>query len=116
MAQAARKIRGPTAPVFHFPKGYGTIDGIQAEFSTVGFSTEFVEIMDFFIDVSEPKIFVDGFIRSKNPGAMFFVGDYTEVELDEYVVELVKLVKEKYPEAPRKLKGLLIVAVGKKLG
>lgn len=70
---------------------------------------------DFFLDVSEPKMFVDGFIRSKNPGAMFFIGDYSEAEVDEFVLELLRLIEEKHPEMPRNLKGLLIVVVGKKL-
>ncbi|KUJ24604.1 uncharacterized protein LY89DRAFT_679693 [Mollisia scopiformis] len=116
MAQAAKKIRGETAPVYQFPKGYGTVEGIRAEFETVGFSAECVELIESFMDVSDPKPLVDMFIRGKNPGAMFFVADYTEAELDAYVEEVLRLIEEKYPELPRKLKGLMIVAVGKKLG
>ncbi|PVH79749.1 S-adenosyl-L-methionine-dependent methyltransferase [Cadophora sp. DSE1049] len=115
MAVAAKKIRGEKAPVFQFPKDYGTVDGIKAEFETVGFSAEHVEIMETSMDVSDPKPLVEMFIRGKNPGAMFFVGDYSEAELDAYVKEVLRLILEKYPEAPRQLKGLLIVAVGKKL-
>lgn len=115
MAQAARRIRGPTAPMFHFPKAYSTFEGIQEEFAIVGFSTEFIKMTEFFIDVTEPKTFVDGFIRSKNPGATFFVGDYSETELDEYVEEVLRLIEQLHPEMQRKLRGLLIVVVGKKV-
>lgn len=115
MAVAAKKIRGEKAPVFQFPKGYGTIDGIKAEFEAVGFSAEYVEIMESSIDVSDPKPLVDMFVRGKNPGAMFFVGDYSEAELDAFVEEFLKAIVEKYPVVPRKLKWQLIVTVGKKL-
>jgi hypothetical protein len=46
---------------------------------------------------------------------MFFVGDYSEAELDAFVDEVLALIKERHPELPRNLKGLMIVAVGKKL-
>lgn len=115
MAVAAKKIRGDTAPVYHFPKAYCTLEGIQAEFKEVGFSAEFVELTEFFLDLSEPKPFMDNFIRGKNPGAMFFIGDYSETEVDAFVDELTRLIEETHPELPRKLKGLLIITVGKKL-
>ncbi|KAH7377936.1 S-adenosyl-L-methionine-dependent methyltransferase [Cadophora sp. MPI-SDFR-AT-0126] len=115
MAVAAKKIRGEKAPVFQFPKDYGTVDGIKAEFEAVGFSSEYVEIIETSMDVSDPKPFIDMFIRGKNPGAMFFVSDYSEAELDEYVEEVSRLILEKCPGVPKQLKGLLIVAVGKKL-
>ncbi|KAK0101021.1 hypothetical protein ONS95_012991 [Cadophora gregata] len=115
MAITAKKIRGEEAPVFQFPKDYGTVAGIEAEFKEVGFSSEHIEIMETSMDVSDPKPLVDMFVRGKNPGAMFFVGDYSEEELDAYVEELLRLIIGKYPDVPRKLMGLLIVAVGKKL-
>ena len=59
MAVAAKKIRGEKAPVFQFPKDYGTIDGIKAEFETVGFRAEYVEVTESSIDVSDPKPLVD---------------------------------------------------------
>lgn len=46
---------------------------------------------------------------------MFFDGDYSEKELDTFVDEVLRVIEEKHPEMPRTLKGLLIVAVGKKL-
>ncbi|KAG4433898.1 hypothetical protein IFR05_010617 [Cadophora sp. M221] len=115
MAIAAKKIRGESAPKYQFPKDYDTLEGIKAEFEAVGFNTEHVEVIDFFMDVSNPKPLVDVFIRGKNPGAMFFVGDYSEAELDEFVDEVLRLMEEKHPEMPRQLKGLMIVAVGKKM-
>jgi hypothetical protein len=115
MAEAAKKIRGETAPTYQFPKAYGTIEGIRAEFEVVGFSVEFAETVEFFMDVSNPKPLVDIFIRGKNPGAMFFVGDYSEAELDAFVDEVLRLIEERHPDLPRNLKGVLIVAVGKKL-
>jgi hypothetical protein len=115
MALAARKIRGETAPTYQFPRAYGTVAGIQAEFEAVGFSAEFVGTIDSSMDVSNPKPLVDGFLRGKNPGAMFFVGDYSEAELDAFVDEVLRLIEERHPELPRKLSGLLVVAVGKKL-
>ena len=114
MAQAAKKIRGKTAPTFQFPKAFSTLEGIQAEFEEVGFSAEYLQIVESFLDLSNPKPFVDSFIRGKNPGAMFFVGDYLEAELDVFVDELLRMIEESHPELPRKLKGLMIVAVGKK--
>jgi len=115
MAIAAKKIRGETAPTYQLPKGYSSAQGIATEFKAVGFSAEYIETTEFFIDVSDPKPFIDGFIRGKNPGVMFFVGDYSEVELDAFVDELLRLIEEKYPGSPRKLRGLMVVAVGKKL-
>jgi hypothetical protein len=115
MAQAAKKIRGETAPTFQFPKAYGTLEGVRAEFEAVGFSVECAETVESFMDVSNPKPLVDIFIRGKNPGAMFFVGDYSESELDAFVDEFLRLIEERHPELPRNLKGLMIVAVGKKL-
>jgi hypothetical protein len=115
MALAAKDIRGENAPTYHFPQGYGTLEGIRAEFEAVGFSVEFVETVEFFIDVSDPKPFVDSFLRSKNPGAMFFVGDYSEAELNRFVNTILRFIEERHPELPRQLKGLMIVAVGKKL-
>jgi len=65
--------------------------------------------------VGDIKTFVDTFVRGKNPGVTFFVGDYSDAELDGFVDELARLIEEMHPETPRKLKGRLIVAVGKKL-
>jgi hypothetical protein len=115
MGLAAKKIRGEAAPTYQFPKAYGTLEGIQAEFESVGFSAECVETVEVFMDVSNPQPLVDTFLRGKNPGAMFFVGDYSEAELDAFVDEVLRLIEERYPELPRKLKGPMIVAVGKKL-
>ncbi|KAL2067809.1 hypothetical protein VTL71DRAFT_15905 [Oculimacula yallundae] len=115
MGIAAKKIRGETAPMYEFPKAYGTLEGIKAEFEAVGFSSEHVEVIETFMDVSDPSPLVNMFIRGKNPGAMFFVGDYSEAELDAYVEEVLRLIEEKHSALPRKLKGLMIVAVGKKL-
>ncbi|PQE10634.1 methyltransferase family protein [Rutstroemia sp. NJR-2017a WRK4] len=117
MAQSAQHIRGPSAPTYHFPAGYSTISGIKSEFKEVGFSAEFVESMEIFINVSEPKRFVDSFIRGKNPGAMFFVGDYSEGELDGFVQFMEGLIEEKCRErGEKRLRGEVIVAVGKRLG
>ena len=115
MAQAAKKIRGEAAPTYQFPEGYSTLDGIRNEFEAVGFSAECVKIVESFIDVSNPKPFIEIFIRGKNPGAMFFVRDYTEAELDAFVDEILRLIEERHPELPRNLKGLMIIAVGKKM-
>jgi hypothetical protein len=65
--------------------------------------------------VLNPKLLVDSFIRGKNPGAMFFIGDYSEAEVDAFVDEVLILIEERHPEVPKRLKGLLIVAIGKKL-
>ncbi|KAL5319449.1 hypothetical protein ACEPPN_012503 [Leptodophora sp. 'Broadleaf-Isolate-01'] len=116
MAIAAKKIRGETAPTYQFPKDYGTLEGIKAEFEAVGFNAEHIGTIESFIDVSNPKPLIDVFIRGKNPGAMFFVGDYSEAELGAFVDEVLRLMEKKHPEMPRLLKGLMIVAVGKKLG
>lgn len=114
MALAAKEIRGETAPTYQFPKAYGTVEGIRAEFEAVGFSTECVEAVESFIDVSDPKPLIDTFVRGKNPGALFFVGDYSETELDAFIDSFLRLIEEKHPEMPRKLRGVMIVAVGKK--
>ncbi|RDW91516.1 hypothetical protein BP5796_02681 [Coleophoma crateriformis] len=115
MGLAAKKIRGETAPIYQFPEAYSTLKGVRAEFEAVGFNAEYLETVEFFIDVTNPKPFIDSFLRGKNPGAMFFVGDYSGVELDAFVDEILKLIEERHPGFPRKLKGLMIVAVGKKL-
>lgn len=116
MGLAAKKIRGDTAPTYQFPEAYGTAQGIRAEFEAVGFSAECVETVEFFIDVSNPTPFLDNFLRSKNPGAMFFISDYSDAELDAFVDEVSRLIEERHPELPRKLTGRMIIAVGKKLG
>ncbi|PQE16176.1 methyltransferase family protein [Rutstroemia sp. NJR-2017a BVV2] len=116
MAEAAHHVRRDSAPTYQFPKGYGTLDGIKSEFEIVGFSAEFVESMEISIDVSDPKPFVDTFIRGKNPGAMFFVGDYSEAELDAFVDFLLGLIGERCKGESKRLRGEAIVAVGKKLG
>ncbi|KAH7310116.1 S-adenosyl-L-methionine-dependent methyltransferase [Rhexocercosporidium sp. MPI-PUGE-AT-0058] len=116
MGIAAKTVRGETGPTFRFPKDYGTPEGIRAEFETVGFRAEHVEVIESFMDVSNPKPLVDMFIRGKNPGALFFVGDYSEAELDVFVDEVLRLIEESHPNVPRQLRGLMIVAVGKKLG
>lgn len=114
MALAAKKVRGKTAPTYEFPESYGTLGGIVSELETVGFSAIYTETFDSFIDVSNPTIFIDGFIRGKNPGAMFFVGDYSDSELEAFVDELLRLIEQSHPALPRKLKGSMIIAVGKK--
>ena len=116
MGLAAKSIRGPTSPTFQFPTGYGTLAGIQAEFEEVGFKAEYVEPMEFSMDISDPKPIVENFLRAKNPGALFFVEDYSDEELNAFVSEFLRLAEERHPELPRKLTGVLIVAVGKKLG
>ncbi|PQE06298.1 methyltransferase family protein [Rutstroemia sp. NJR-2017a BBW] len=116
MTQSAQHIRGASAPTYHFPAGYSTISGLKTEFEKVGFSAEFVESMEIFIDVSDPKLFVDTFIRGKNPGAMFFLGDYEEEELDGFVRFMEGLIEEKCRERGQKrLRGEVIVGVGRKL-
>ncbi|KAM3089558.1 hypothetical protein ACMFMG_001142 [Clarireedia jacksonii] len=115
MGEAAKHIRGSSAPTYQFPKNYGTLDGIKQEFDIVGFSTEFVECAEIFVDVSDPKPFVDSFIRGKNPGSIFFVGDYSETELDEYVDVFLGLVEKKCDQGmEKKLRGEVIMAVGRK--
>ncbi|CZR70003.1 uncharacterized protein PAC_19904 [Phialocephala subalpina] len=115
MALAAKKIRGETAPTYQFPEAYGTLEGVRAEFEAVGFSVECVDTVESLMDVSDPKPLVDTFLRGKNPAAIFFVGDYSEAELEAFVDKVLSLIEERHPELPRKLKGLMIVAVGKKL-
>jgi hypothetical protein len=52
MAQAAKKIRGETAPTYQFPKAYSMVEGIRSEFKAVGFSAECVEtIVDGFMEI-----------------------------------------------------------------
>jgi hypothetical protein len=118
MASAAQHVRGTSAPTYQFPTGYSTLEGIKSEFETVGFSAEFIESMDISIDVTDPKAFIDTFVRGKNPGAMFFVGDYSEAELDEFVEFLLGLIEERCRGRglQKRLWGEVIVAVGKKLG
>lgn len=115
MAIAAKQIRGEAAPTYQFPKAYGTVEGIRAEFEAVGFRVDYVETVEFFMDVSDPKPLVNNFIRAKNPGAMFFINDYSNAELDVFVDEVLRLIEQSHPKLPRKLKGVMIIAVGKKL-
>lgn len=64
MGMTAEKIRGEIAPTYQFPISYGTMEGIKAEFKAVGFSPEHVEIVESFMDVSDPEPLVD-LIRGK---------------------------------------------------
>jgi ubiquinone/menaquinone biosynthesis C-methylase UbiE len=114
LGEAATKIRGETAPRFQFPKGFSTLDGIQGELEAVGFKLEYANELVSYMDVSDPK-FLLGFVRGNNPGVKFFVENYSDVEMDMFVEELLKLVNDKHPEVPRKLKGVNTIVVGKKV-
>lgn len=91
------------------------MEGIGAEFEAVGLTIECVESLESFMDVSNPKLLVDTFLRSKNPGAMSFVSDYWQAELNAFADEVLRLIEEKCLGLPRKLKRVMIVIVWRRL-
>ena len=70
--------------------------------------------VDVFMDVTDPSGFIDGFVRSKNPVVLMVVGDFSPEELDRACKEWKNIVKERYPNPPRKIKGLAVVAAARK--
>lgn len=114
MALAARKIRGDDAPEFKLPVSFSTVEGIRGEFKRIGLEEVFVEEVDSYMDVTDPSSIINSFIRGGNPGALMFVGDYSEEEMDRFVEEWLRLIRERHPKEPRMLKGVSIVAIGKK--
>lgn len=114
MALAARKIRGDDAPEFKLPASLCTVEGIREEFKIVGLAEVFVEEVDSYMDVTDPSFMINGFIRARNPGALTFVGEYSDEEMDRFVEEWLRLVRERHPKEPVMLKGVSIIAIGKK--
>jgi hypothetical protein len=115
MGIAAAHIRGHNAPTYTPSPAFTTVAGIKSEFAVTGFSPIFVENVEMPIDVSDMQPLEDMFLRSKNPGVMYFVEGYSEREMDGWVSEIKRLIVERYPDTPRKLKGSLVVAVGRKM-
>lgn len=114
IALAARKIRGDDAPEFKLPASFCTVEGIRSEFKTVGLREVFVEEVDSPMNVTDPSVIINTFIRAGNPGVLMFVKDYSEEEMDQFVEEWLRLVHERHPKDPVMLKGVSIVAIGKK--
>lgn len=67
------------------------------------------------MDVSDMKPLEEMFLRSKNPGVMFFVEGYSEMEMDAWVGEVKRLIGARYQGPEKKLRGNLIVGVGRKV-
>ncbi|OCK73326.1 S-adenosyl-L-methionine-dependent methyltransferase [Lepidopterella palustris CBS 459.81] len=114
MGLAAKIVRPNSGPKFTFPADWGSTEAIQAEFEAVGLNNVHVEYANAFMGVDDPSPFINGFIRGNNPGTLFYVGGYSADELDRFCEQWLKLVKERHPESPRKLKGVFCVSIGRK--
>jgi len=111
---AAEKTKGNKGPNSLFPESWQSIEGIKKMFEEAGFKDCTFEYQDAFMSFDDPTHFFNGFIRAKNPGALLYIGGYTDEELDRFQEEYMKLVNERHPQSPKKLKGIFIISTGRK--
>lgn len=108
---AAWKVN-PNAPSGFDVKKLGawtSIEGVKGEFEACGFKDVKTEYVPADMPMKDPKMFVNGFIKSQNPGTKMVVGLFSPEDLEKVCEEFLKLV-----EGKEKLEGILIVASGKK--
>ncbi|OCL10384.1 S-adenosyl-L-methionine-dependent methyltransferase [Glonium stellatum] len=111
---AALRVRSFVPKGFDIMGPWRSVEGVKEELEAVGFKDVQARYVDVFMDVTDPTKFVDGFIRSKNPGAVMVVGDFSLEELDRTCEEWNNIVKERYPNPPRKIKGVAVVTSTRK--
>ena len=111
---AALRVRSFVPKGFEILGPWGSVEGVKGELEAVGFKNVQAKYVDVFMDATDPSGFVDGFVRSKNPGALMVVGDFSPEELDRACEEWKNIVKERYPNPPRKIKGVAVVAAARK--
>lgn len=111
MYAAAVRIRAD-APTGFDPRKLGawsTTEGIKGELEDIGFKGVRTTYHDLKMPMAKPEMFINGFVRSNNPGAKMILGDFSEEELDRVCVEFLKLI-----EGRTELDGIFVVATGTK--
>lgn len=112
MYAAAKNLKVDVSGGFDLSKigGWRSTQGLKEEFESCGFRDVKTEYVEMEMPMKDPSMFVNGFIKSNNPGAKMFVGGLSSDELDRVCEEWVRLVGEQ----GNKVKGIIIVATGKK--
>lgn len=105
-----------TRSAFAIPSAWSTTEAVEKELRETGFEGVEVRYVETWLGVEDPEALVRFFIRGKVPFVLGLIEGFSESEVAAVCEGFVGLVRERKRVEPRGLKGMAIVATGRKGG
>lgn len=116
---ASRTVRPDLAAgmkPFELPKNWSTTEAVSHELDTAGFKDIQAEYVDTWMSVDDPSVFLRYTVKNENRSMLKMVDGFSDEDIDRVCTEFERLVDELCPTPPKRLRGVAVVATGRKSG